>query len=95
MTDDHPIRQTCVLMGLEFNGTARFIWDAEEWLARRTDSLDITCIHVERNLCVWRVSGDGWHGEAHTLPLALAAAVQSHHAARCAAVRPGDCGCSA
>lgn len=72
-------------MGCRWNGTAPFVWDSLEWLCRRTDTLDVSF-----NGGYWRISSESWDGHATTLPLALAAAVQSFDAARCA--EPEDAG---
>jgi hypothetical protein len=72
-----PLRQTSELIGCKPVSTERFVRDAIEWLALHTDSLDIV-----RTGPAWCVSGDDWTGTADTLPLALAAAIQSHHTAR-------------
>lgn len=72
-----PLARTAELIGCQPVSTDRFCRDAIEWLTLHTDSLDIV-----RTGPAWCVSGDEWTGTAETLPLALAAAIQSFHTAR-------------
>lgn len=81
MPNQSQLEDTCRLMGCEYAGTVRFIWQALEWLGRRSGP-----ITYQEEGGFWRFSSDDWTAEGSTLEGVLAAAVRACHAARLAAL---------
>ena len=82
-----PLRATSELIGCKPVSTDRFVSDGLQFLGRRTDCICLSWQACDKHRDCWSVSGDGWSGQDDTLPLAIAAAIQSFHAARCEELR--------